>query len=267
MYGPEVRLSVRSQLDGVGEVLIRFAELPVAAWYSLSPADKRKKGITRAAGVSVIRARREIDYGWFFMGGKRRENYDDWWRCEIEFSPVLDEEFGVSHTKQQIRPSDALIAALTPVIEPVARVLSRRARDSYLQLASEEREKNPLIEFAEDVNDVLPTSHIDLGSPPRAMRMAITSGERSTQELYSTIADRTIGLTLSFNSSHVFYRRIHDAAAQGDRVAKKIEESLEILLLAATKAESVLDEQDVLAVQRFRAQWGKILTCYTNRKL
>ena len=33
-------------------------------------------------------ANREIDFGWFFMGNKRRENYDDWWRCEVKFEPV-----------------------------------------------------------------------------------------------------------------------------------------------------------------------------------
>ncbi len=37
-------------------------------------------------GWSVNSAcRRESDYGWFFMGPKRKENYDDWWRCEVAF--------------------------------------------------------------------------------------------------------------------------------------------------------------------------------------
>ncbi len=59
-----------------------------------------------------MRAGREIDRGWYFMGGKRKENYDDWWRCEISFDPSLDELFGVTHSKQEIRPTEALTSIL-----------------------------------------------------------------------------------------------------------------------------------------------------------
>ena len=64
-------------------VSVRFSELPVVAWRDLSAEEKRLRGIVGGAGVSFIRAGREIDYGWFLMGGKRKENYDDWWRCEV----------------------------------------------------------------------------------------------------------------------------------------------------------------------------------------
>jgi hypothetical protein len=47
---------------------------------------------------------REIDKGWYFMGKKRQENYDDWWRCEVRFPPAIDELFGVTHSKQGISP-------------------------------------------------------------------------------------------------------------------------------------------------------------------
>ncbi|MGI8447952.1 MAG: hypothetical protein ACR2MP_12395 [Streptosporangiaceae bacterium] len=46
--------------------------------------------MTGSPSVSVVRSGREIDQGWFFMGTKRRENHDDWWRCEVRFDPVLD---------------------------------------------------------------------------------------------------------------------------------------------------------------------------------
>ena len=51
------------------------------------------------------------------MGRKHRENYDDWWRCEVQFDAVLDEVFGISHTKQQIRPHPQLVEALTFISE------------------------------------------------------------------------------------------------------------------------------------------------------
>ena len=89
-----VRLSSRTRLvyevaahpadpSVTGIVRVRFSELPVAQWSRLSNEEKRARGITKCAGVSVVRAGREVDYGWFFLGEKRRENYDDWWRCEI----------------------------------------------------------------------------------------------------------------------------------------------------------------------------------------
>jgi hypothetical protein len=122
-----------------GWIHIRFSELPVHEWHKLSNEEKRRKGISKGAGVSIVRAGREVDYGWFFMGNKHRENYDDWWRCEIQFDPILDEAFGITHTKQQIRPRAHLIEALTPDVEVTARALNSRARKTYLAVKSCER--------------------------------------------------------------------------------------------------------------------------------
>ena len=110
---------------------MRFTELPVDDWHSLSNEEKNLKGIAKRAGVSVVRAGREIDRGWFFMGQKRRENYDDWWRCEVRFEPDLDEPFGVTHTKQEIHPTEYLARVLTPDIERIARELNGRARKAF----------------------------------------------------------------------------------------------------------------------------------------
>ena len=66
-------------------VRVRFSRLPVLKWYDWSNSEKRYYGISGGAGVSVVRAKREIAYGWYFMGKKRRQNYDDWWRCEVSF--------------------------------------------------------------------------------------------------------------------------------------------------------------------------------------
>jgi hypothetical protein len=265
LYGPEIRLSVRTGLNGpdadTGEVVVRFTELPVFVWYRLNPVEKRRMGITRAAGVSVLRAGREIDYGWFFVGSKRRENYDDWWRCEVEFDPILDEEFGVAHTKQQIRPSDALVEILTPIIEPVARILNRRAREAHEHLARKERERNPVISVAESVDDVLKDVAGDFMALVQASSATIGSAKRSSSELYAPIVG-VDGLTLMFNESHVFYRKLIQAARSGDQVAKKSKETIEALLLAAARAEITGEDSDIQAVTRFRERWGKILSCY-----
>ena len=112
---------------------------PVHAWHKLSNDEKRRIGISKGAGVSIVRGGREVDYGWFFMGSKHRENYDDWWRCEIQFDPILDEAFGITHTKQQIRPQAHLFEALTPDLEATARALNGRARKAHLAVKASER--------------------------------------------------------------------------------------------------------------------------------
>ena len=125
LFGQPIEYEVQAaegngKAAAVGRVRITFSELPVANWHKLSNDEKRRLGISKGAGVSMVRGGREVDYGWFFLGGKRRENYDDWWRCEIQFDPILDEAFGITHTKQQVRPKTYLIETLTPDIEAAA---------------------------------------------------------------------------------------------------------------------------------------------------
>jgi hypothetical protein len=142
LFGEEMRYEVRTDLADprrTGWVRVRFSELPVHKWHKLSNDEKRRTGISKGAGVSIVRAGREVDYGWFFMGSKHRENYDDWWRCEIQFDPILDEAFGISHTKQQVRPQPHLIEALTPDLEVTARALNGRVRKAHLAVKASER--------------------------------------------------------------------------------------------------------------------------------
>ena len=86
----EIFIDPSDKSKGTSVVRVRFSELPVHEWQALSNDEKRDLGITKGAGVSIIRGGREVDYGWFFIE-KRRENYDDWWRCEVRFEPALDE--------------------------------------------------------------------------------------------------------------------------------------------------------------------------------
>ncbi|MGQ0752291.1 MAG: ATP-binding protein [Betaproteobacteria bacterium] len=132
----EVYANPQDEQSAIGKVEIAFSELPVDAWHDLSNDKKRDLGIANGAGISIVRAGREVDYGWFFMGTKRRENYDDWWRCEVRFEPVLDEAFGITHTKQQIRPKDYLSEALTGFMETTAKALNARVRDTFAMMKS-----------------------------------------------------------------------------------------------------------------------------------
>lgn len=118
------------------KIVVRFSQLPVSDWCDLSTDEKRRLGISKGAGVSIVRAGREIANGWYFMGQKRKENYDDWWRCEVRFEPELDELFGVTHSKQGIRPASELEAVLVPNLEAIAHDLNRRIRNEFTRQKS-----------------------------------------------------------------------------------------------------------------------------------
>ncbi len=124
-------IRVPGQPGKTSMVRVRFAELPVAKWHDLPVEDKRKHGIVDGAGLSIMRANREVDYGWWFFGAKRRENYDSWWRGELSFEPDLDELFSITHSKQGINPTQELREILTPDLEAIARQLNSRVQAAF----------------------------------------------------------------------------------------------------------------------------------------
>ncbi|WP_415921295.1 ATP-binding protein [Tateyamaria sp. SN6-1] len=56
----------------------------------------------RNTGISFVRAGREIDFGSFGHIAPSEPRHR-WWGIEVRFEPVLDELFGVTNNKQQIR--------------------------------------------------------------------------------------------------------------------------------------------------------------------
>src|SRR5262249_34700223 len=141
-YGPTLKYEMRVPNNGSrtrsASVSVRFSELPIEKWHNLSNDEKRAYSISKGAGVSVLRGNREIDYGWFFMGAKRKENYDDWWRCEVQFDADLDELFGVTHTKQGIHPTEEILSILAPDVERIAHDIHSRVRSRFLKLKDDD---------------------------------------------------------------------------------------------------------------------------------
>ena len=54
-------------------------------------------------GISFVRAAREIDFGHFGFLKNSADSRNRWWGVEVRFDPELDELFGVTNNKQQIR--------------------------------------------------------------------------------------------------------------------------------------------------------------------
>jgi anti-sigma regulatory factor (Ser/Thr protein kinase) len=286
LFGEEMRFEVRADpLDPrkTGWVSVRFTELPVHAWHKLSNDEKRRIGISKGAGVSIVRGGREVDYGWFFMGSKHRENYDDWWRCEVQFDPGLDEAFGITHTKQQARPQAHLIDALTPDLEATARALNVRARKAHTAVKASERvsqaerianERDHLLRplprtadpTAKALMQELAVSHPTLrerGS--EADRYSIV--EHAVKDTsFFTLAHDGDRLALVLNPDHPFYREIYKPLSEGDTPRDpELRAKLELLLLAAARSEAA-SRGKIPALAKHRLEWSNTLAAFLNDK-
>jgi len=281
----EIAVDPADPSKGTGRVEVRFSELPVHEWQGLSNEEKRALGVSKGAGVSIVRAGREVDLGWFFLGDKRRENYDDWWRCEIQFDPVLDEAFGITHTKQQVRPKGYLLEALTPDIETTARALNGRVRKAHLATKSQERfaeaeqvaadsERllSPLTtepgKSAKNLMNALKKRNPKLRAPAETeasgQRYAIVEAPLKEMAFFSVARDKD-RLALVLNPEHPFYTRVYRPLAESEAPRDKgLRVSIELLLLAAARSEAASGTRRAEALEQFRIEWSDTLATFLN---
>jgi hypothetical protein len=270
-YGPPLEFPIDVADDRgrrrASSVLVRFVELPVASWWRLSNEEKRSWGISKRAGISVLRAGREIDAGWFFMGGKRKENYDDWWRCEVRFEPELDELFGVSHTKQGIHPAEPLLRVLSPDMERIAHDLNRRVRSTFLALKEglggaaleRARTRDPLLEppRVRDAQGRRPTGRVLGRKVVAGLTYRIKPSDLQAESFYEPRLQRS-ELVVALNSEHPFFDEVAGRAADRSR------QTLQLLLLAAARAEVRHTKREREVLERFRQRWGEALRSFLS---
>ena len=214
-------------------VTVRFAVLPVHQWHHLDNVTKRRLGIVGHGGVSILRAGREIASGWHLMGGKRKENYDDWWRCEIEFEPALDEHFGITINKQGIRPSATLREALEPDLESIARLLNARVRQSFEEVKFQSAtEASCRIAAAADGD--LPI--LDTRGRGGALTYRIGSEPLPAESMFrSKLSHRTLDVTL--NVDHPAFAALYQPLqSMDDQPAADFRTALELLLLSFARS-------------------------------
>jgi len=268
-------LEVSARPDGgpVGQIHVRFSELPVAKWSNLSNKEKRRRGITKGAGISVVRGMREVDYGWFFLSGKRRENYDDWWRCEVRFDPVLDEAFGITHTKQQIRPQAHVLEALSPTLEQGAKALARRVRDAHQsarlarrfedaeRIANEREAKLPPLAGEPAERDRAVLARL---SPPVIERKGyVIHRTRGVPTRFFDHARTDEGLVLVLHQDHVFYRRVYGPLLQSeDKADQALATHLELVLLSAARTQASIPDLEPALSERLMGAWSDTLATY-----
>lgn len=276
-FGPPLNYDIRiSNSKKTSKVSVQFVELPLEKWHLLSNEEKRSQMISKGAGFSILRAGREIDYGWFFSGRKRKENYDDWWRCEIKFEPDLDEMFGVTHTKQGIHPVDSLISILSPDIERIARTLNGRVRDRFLK-AKKEKERS-YAERTASAKDFLIEPPSLLSPPKNRSHYSSTSIQERLHEGFSyRLLIKSLDnlhffvpfqkgeeLSVVLNKDHPFYGKLYNALEKGQNLKTFFfKEIYDLLILSAARSEIMFSSEiEKLVVQKFRCNWSNILAAF-----
>lgn len=262
-----------------GTVDVRFSELPIERWHALPADAKRRLGITNSPPVSVLRAGREIDRGWFFMGAKRRENYDDWWRCEVRFDPVLDELFGITHSKQAISPKQQLLDALTPDLEPIARALNGRVRQRFelVKVATPLSEAEQQAARADALLPTLPR-RVDRLAPELEELLEMLASEAAEGRPYrlavsnlptTAVFEATIRrgrLVVALNSRHPLYRDVYGPLATSETPRdQQVATRIALALLAAARAELLgARRASRTEARRFRQAWSDVLATFLN---
>jgi hypothetical protein len=283
-YGPtlqyEVQVPYACGKARTASVSVTFSELPIEKWHSHSNEEKRVHNISKGAGVSVLRGNREIDYGWFFMGAKRKENYDDWWRCEIQFDAELDELFGVTHTKQGIHPTEEILSILAPDMERIAHDIHSRVRSRFLRLKSSEV-ISPAQHLAASRDYLLepPSEELIVANGDSKYRVA-NSLTINLKRLFPGLAYRiehkaireisffiplilNEEIVLILNEEHPFYQKVYTPTLEATSVMKNFRLSLELMLFAAARAEysARTGVQKGWAIQ-YRESWSNILAAF-----
>jgi hypothetical protein len=283
-YGPTLKYEIQvpdgSNRARTASVSVTFSELPIEKWHNFSNEEKRAYSISKGAGVSILRGNREVDYGWFFMGAKRKENYDDWWRCEVQFEADLDELFGVTHTKQGIHPTDEILSILAPDVERIAHDIHSRVRNRFLKLKSNE-DFSPSQSLAASRDYLLEPPARELIKANNVAKYGmVNSPQANSKQFFPGLtyriehkAIREISffipivlnkeVVLILNEEHPFYQQVYTPAVEATPTTKRFRLSLEIMLFAAARAEySVRGEMQKGWAIKYRESWSNILAAF-----
>lgn len=245
------------------KVKVVFSELPIEKWHSFSNKEKRAYSISKNSGVSIIRADREIDRGWYFMGNKRKENYDDWWRCEVSFNPELDAMFGVTHTKQGINPFSELLAIMSNDMEAIAHKLYYRVFSTFMNIKNKEIKPS---ERCAEKNDVFftPPAGVGKNNHIRGLKYEISAREIGETKFYDSKFNKE-KISVILNEQHPFFQNFYAPLNNKNNAEyRAIKAYFEILLLAAARAEYQMKQGNERGtINKFKEYWSDLLAAYT----
>lgn len=239
---------------GYSVVRAEFALLPVSEWASLPNDIKRARGISSTPTVSILRADREIAYGWMLMGDKKRENYDDWWRCEVWFEPYLDDLFGVTNNKQGIRPTRSLLDAISPSLESHARWLNRQVRDIFTSLRTEAHTSSAIATRGHQKFQATSPVGQDYDVTSPSFSRYFWGTQASDNPAFFSSSKRDGCLCVYLNSHHPVYRLFYSQLA---KEGKDLTTRFELLVLALAR---VMHDDTAIRV----ADWERIIATWSD---
>lgn len=267
-------------------VTLKFSLLP-EKWQTTiirrSTKKQREYGIDRARGFSIVRAGREVDVGYF--GLRRPHWFASWWGCEIAFEPELDELFGVTHTKQQIKLGERMrtriekdisanLATLCDIIDSRGRKahaadakkaeLIAKDRDRFLRTSPALRDKDPEIaerelrQYAESrsVVDGVTVDQVLEDIRDRPLLMDFENNPEAPFYRVRTVGTSTV---VTLNREHPFFSLLYQPLCDTNPASKT---ALELLLFALAKAETLAADDGVLWYRQQRHEWSRILSAY-----
>ncbi len=283
--------------QAIGQVRIRMATFP-AGFGAKVKSKKAAKGNTNVRypvmkenrGFQVCRKGRQIDTVSAKIPGMTMANYDEYWGCEIDFDPTLDEDFAITTSKQQVVISDriwdllnqqGLMAAITKMRQDV-----KKSMDSWRGKQSEAKSKT-LAEQAKQEADserrMVPLSPEEIDEA-EANQLRAIEDLASTEKITKTQAKQEIEgstkanpylieeedvpggsfyrperrgsqLIVWINRDHPFFSDVFNAKDMPEMGR----EGIKLLLLALCEAESRAPEAVTQTYQTERQEWSKTL--------
>ncbi len=133
-------------------------------------------------GISFVRHAREVDFGDFGYYDSQ-DPRQRWWGCEIRFEPILDEIFGITNNKQNVRN----MFALTKDVK------------KDLEYTDEEIENNPKLKLRNEITKRFKKFHTDIWPILRAGG----KGSRTAIRRSKTVANRILAASRAQTHSGV----------------------------------------------------------------
>jgi len=266
----EINKNIEIGIDPPQLVKVRFVLFPVEDWYKIPNKEKRELNITKRSGLSILRNQREIDFGWYFFGNKRRENYDDWWRAELNFEPELDEAFGVTHTKQGINPTKYIKDILSPDLERIALDLSRLVRDTFVKIKINNTKLGSINKIS--IRDKMYPSPKNNSNKMKIVKSNFIKPIIEYNIRYESLFTSEVfqynylknKFDLTMNKDHPFYEfLIFPLMGKYFRNNLSYSNILEILIFSMARAETHSNDEDFKnKLNDFRNLWGDIFAAY-----
>lgn len=285
-HGEPIRFDIKvpGNSERTVPVVVKFSLLPEKwqAKFGRSKKKLREHGLDRARGFSVIRCGREIDMSYFRLRSKHWT--DHYWSCEISFEPELDELFGVTHTKQQIKLSERIRttiekdinANITTLVGIIVERGTKRHRANTKKAEEIAKESDKFLRTSPEIRD---KSAEVVEQEMREYAEEKATEDSSVEEVMNTLRDRpflldfenlpgapfyrvrTYGKTtvVTLNREHTFFDKLYSPLCDSDPTSKT---GVELLLFALAKAETLASNEGILWYKTQRHEWSQILAAY-----